>query len=203
MQFNIKTNFPEVAKAMRQLREDVARKATASALNKTVAQAKTAMSREIRAEFNMTAAKVGAALKVNNARASGANFRLEASLESPRQRGRSLNLINFMERSTTLAQAKRRGKAGTLNQLFVQIKRAGGKKALGSAFIGNKGRTVFVRTGKARLPIKALQTIDVASMFNTKRVNVKVLAMIEAKFPELFVNEARFFTDRFNRTGKA
>ena len=198
MQFNIKTNFPEVQRMLTEMHKDVANKALASALNKTVAQAKTAMSREIRAEFNMPASKVGAALKVNNARASGGALRLEASLESPRQRGRSLNLINFMERSVSMAQARKRGKAGTLNQLFVQIKKSGGKKALGSAFIGNKGRTIFIRTGKARLPIKALQTIDVAGMFNTKRVNAKVLAMIEAKFPELFVNEAKFFTDRFN-----
>ena len=198
MQFSIKNNFPDVQRMLTDMQKDVANKAMASALNKTVAQAKTAMSREIRAEFNMSASKVGAALKVNNARASSGAFRLEASLESPRQRGRSLNLINFMERSTTLAQARKRSKAGTLNQLFVQIKKGGGKKALGSAFIGNKGRTIFVRTGKARLPIKALQTIDVAGMFNTKRVNAKVLQMIEAKFPELFANETRFFADRFN-----
>lgn len=198
MQFSIKTNFPDVQRQLQAMQDDIGKRALASALNKTVAQAKTAMSREIRAEFNISASKVGTALKVNNARASGGTLRLEASLESPRQRGRSLNLINFMERSTTIAQARKRGKAGTLNQLHVQIKKMGGKKALGSAFIGNKGRTVFVRTGKARLPIKALQTIDVAGMFNTKRVNAKVLAMIEAKFPELFANEAKFFTNRFN-----
>ena len=198
MKFDIKTNFPDVQRLLTDMHKDVATKALASSLNKTVAQAKTAMSREIRAEFNMSASKVGAALKVNNAQASGGTVRLQASLEAPRQRGRSLNLINFLERSTTMALAKKRSKAGTVNQLHVQIKKTGGKKALGSAFIGNKGRTVFVRTGKARLPIKALQTIDVAGMFNTKRVNAKVLIMIEAKFPELFANEAKFFTNRFN-----
>lgn len=198
MQINIKTNFPDVQRMLTDMHKDVANKALASAMNKTVAQAKTAMSREIRAEFNMSASKVGEALVVNRARAVSGRVHLEASLESPRKRGRSLNLINFMERSVSMAQARKRGKAGTLKRLFVQIKKSGGKKALGSAFIGNKGRTVFVRTGKARLPIKALQTIDVAGMFNTKRVNAKVLAMIEAKFPELFANEAKFFTDRFN-----
>ena len=198
MQISVKTNFPEVQRLLDSMRKGIADKALASTLNKTAAQAKTAMSREIRAEFNMSASKVGEALQVSKARAGGGRVHLQASLESPRKRGRSLNLINFMERSTTMAQARKRSKAGTLNQLFVQIKKAGGKKALGSAFIGNKGRTVFVRTGKARLPIKALQTIDVASMFNTKRVNERVLAMIEAKFPEIFANEARFFTDKFN-----
>lgn len=197
MKFDIKTNFPDVQRALEQLSKDVGNKAMASALNKTVAQAKTAMSKEIRAEFNMPASKVGEALRISKARASGGRFSLEASLESPRKRGRSLNLINFMERMVTMAQANKRGKLGTLNQLHVQIKKAGGMKALGSAFIGNKGRTVFVRTGKARLPIKALQTVDVASMFNTRRVNAKVLSFIEAKFPELFANDVKFFTDRF------
>jgi hypothetical protein len=198
MQISIKTNFPDVQRQLESMRKDIADKAMASALNKTLALAKTAMSREIRAEFNMSASKVGEALVVNKARTGGGRVHLEASLESPRKRGRSLNLINFMERSVSMAQARKRGKAGTLNQLFVQIKKAGGKKGLKSAFIGNKGRTVFVRTGKARLPIKAVQTIDVAGMFNTKRVNARVMQMIEARFPDLFVNEAKFFTDRFN-----
>ena len=198
MQITIKTNFPDVGRQLEAMRQDVANKALASALNKTVALAKTAMSREIRTEFNMSASKVGESLHITRARAGGGRVHLEASLESPRKRGRSLNLINFMERSVSMAQARKRGKAGTLNQLFVQIKKAGGKKGLKSAFIGNKGRTVFVRTGKARLPIKALQTIDVAGMFNTKRVNGRVMQMIDARFPDLFVNEAKFFTDRFN-----
>ena len=198
MQISIKTNFPEVQRMLESMRKDIADKALASALNKTVAQAKTAMSREIRAEFNISASKVGAALQVNKARAGGGRVHLEASLESPSKRGRSLNLINFMERSISMAQARKRGKAGTLSQLHVQIKKAGGKKGLKSAFIGNRGRTVFVRIGKARLPIKAVQTIDVAGMFNTKRVNARVMQMIDARFPDLFVNEAKFFTDRFN-----
>lgn len=199
MQINITTNFPEVQRMLSSMQADIGNKALASALNKTVAQAKTAMSREIRAEFNMSAATVNESLLIRRASASGGNFNLSATLSSISRRGkRSLNLIHFMERSVSMATARKRGKAGTLNQLFVQIKKAGGKKALGSAFIGNEGRTVFIRTGKARLPIKALQTIDVAGMFNTKRVNERVLKMIDDKFPGVFVNEAKFFTDRFN-----
>lgn len=198
MQITIKHNFPAVQKQLDNLQKDIARQATSSALNKTIAQAKTTMSREIREEFNISATKVNESLTITRASASGGEVRMQASLQSPRRRGRSLNLINFMERSTTMAQARKRGKAGTLNQLFVQIKKKGGKKALGSAFIGNKGRTVFVRTGKSRLPIKALQTIDVASMFNTKRVNAKVVQMMVDKFPTIFDHEAQYFTSKFN-----
>ena len=198
MQFTITHNFPEVQKALDKMRQDIADKAVASALNKVVAQAKTAMKREIVAEFNIAPAKVEAALRISRAVAGRGQIRMQASLESPAKRSRSLNLINFIEKSVSLGQARKRAKAGTLNELHVQIKRRGGKKALGSAFIGNKGRTVFVRTGKTRLPIKALQTIDVSQMFNTKRINAKVVQMIEAKFPAVFANEARFFTDKFN-----
>ena len=203
MNISIQTNFPDVKRALDGLSADVGNKAMASALNKTVAQAKTAMSREIRAVFNMSASKVAESLTITRAVATGGRFSLSARLESKSKRGRSLNLINFMERSTSMAQARKRGKAGTLKQLFVQIKKVGGKKALGSAFIGNQGRTVFVRTGKARLPIKALQTIDVPNMFNTKRVNAKVLRFINDKFPELFKNEAKYFTSKFNQQSAA
>jgi hypothetical protein len=198
MKITISHNFPDIARKIETLGQDIAGKAIASALNKTVAQAKTAMSSEIRKEFVISADKVRDSLQVNRASARAGRFSLEASLESKSKRGRSLNMINFMEKFVTLAQAKKRKRADTLNKLFVQIKRGGGRKSLGKAFIGNKGRTVFVRTGKTRLPIKPMQTIGVPSMFNTKRVNAVVMQMIRTKFPEIFFHEAKFFTDRFN-----
>ena len=203
MQITIKSNFPDIQKQLDELSSSIAAKATASSLNKIVAQAKTAMSREIRGEFNISAAKVGDALTITRASAKNGAFSLQASLQSPRKRGRSLNMINFLEKFVSTGQAKKRSKAGTLNQLHVQIKKAGGKKPLGAAFIGNKGRTIFVRTGKSRLPIKALQTIDVAQMFNTKRINARVLQVINDRFPIIFEREAKYYTDRFNAKGAA
>ena len=188
MQISIKTNFPEVQRQLEQLRKDVAGKAMASALNKTVAQAKTAMSREIRAEFNISASKVGQALRINRARASGSRFALEASLESPAKRGRSLNIASFNARQTAKG-------------VSFKIKKTGARKVIPGSFLINAGKTMMIRVGKRRLPIKALQTIDVASMFNTKRINAKVLRFIEDKFPAIFANEAKFFTARF-KAGK-
>jgi len=185
MQLSIKTNFPEVARALNNLHKDIAGKAMASALNKTTTQAKTAMSREIRDEFVLPAAKVNQALKVNRARGSGAGFRLEASLESPAKRGRSLNLGSFSARQT------RKG-------VSFKIKRTGQRHVIPGSFLINGGKTVMVRTSKSRLPIKALQTIDVAQMFNTRRINSKVVRVIEDRFPRIFANEAKFYTDRFN-----
>lgn len=184
MNFNIKTNFPDVQRALTELRTEVASRATASALNKTVTQAKTAMSREIRAEFNLTAGKVNQSLRITRAVASGGRFNLSAALEAGSKRGRSFNLAAFSARQTA------RG-------VSFKIKKAGPRKTIPGAFLINNGKTVMIRVGKQRLPIKALQTIDVAQMFNTKRINAKVLRFIEEKFPTIFANEAKFFTDRF------
>ena len=201
MQLSIETNFRDVASQLKALEVDIATKATASALNKVAAQAKTTMGREITQEFRISAADVREKLAIRKATARAGLSKLEAVLEATRKdkRSRGLNLIRFMERSTSLAQARKLDKAGTLNQLHVQIKRTGGRKALGSAFIGNKGRTVFVRVGKSRLPIKALTTIGVEQIFNTKRINRAVVKAIEEKFPRIFYNEVAFYTARFNR----
>ena len=83
-------------------------------------------------------------------------------------------------------------------KLRVKVKR-GSTKPLPGAFIGNKGRTVFRRVGKKRLPIEPVQTIDVAQMFNTRRINEVVLATINARLPEIFEREAAFYLQRFNR----
>ena len=185
MQISIQTNFPDVARSLEAMRKDIAAKATASALNKTVAQAKTAMSREIRSEFMLSASKVGESLRITRARASGGRLSLEASLYSPTKRGRSLNLANFGARKTAKG-------------VSIKIKRNGGRHVIPGSFLINGGRTVMIRTGKSRLPIKALQTIDVAQMFNTRRINSRVLRMIEERFPRLFANEAKFYTEKFN-----
>lgn len=185
MKLSITTNFADVAKRLKELHKDVATQATARAVNRTMEQAKTAMSREIRAEFMLPAAKVNQALRITKAVARGGLFQIEARLESPTTRGRSLNLMNFSARQT---------KKG----VTIKIKRNGGRKLIPGAFIANKGRTVFIREGKQRLPIKALQTIDVAQMFNTRRINEKVVQVIRDRFPGIFEREAKFYTDRFN-----
>jgi hypothetical protein len=186
VQLSISTNFPDVMRQMDRLQENIGAKALARAVNSTMAQAKTSMSREIRSEFNISASKVSAALRVNKASYKNGRYVIEASLESPTKRGRSINVINFSARQTS------RG-------VSVLIKKGGGRKVLPHAFIGNNGRTVFERVGKARLPIKAVQTLDVAQMFNTKRINARVVKFMEDKFPEVFEREVKFAIDQFNR----
>ena len=195
----LRHNIGEVKARVKQLRDEITDKAAAAALNKTADKARTAMTRAITGEFNIKAAEVRSSLSVS--RASLKLGRLDAVLSafgSRKRNGRALNLIHFLERSVTMAQARRRRKDGTLGQLGFRIKKGGPIKFLKGAFIGNKGRTVFIREGRSRLPIKALQTIDVPQMFNTKRINKAVVETIEREFPIEFERAARLFTDRFN-----
>jgi Prophage minor tail protein Z (GPZ) len=185
MKMTIKTNFPEVQRQLKQLQDDVAKQATARALNRTVEQAKTAMSKEIRQEFVLPAAKVNQALRINRARAAGGLFNLEASLYSPTQRGRSLNLANFGARPTSKG-------------VSIKIKRNGQRIVIPGSFLINGGKTMMIRTGKSRLPIEARQTINVAQMFNTQRINSKVVQVIKDRFPTIFAREARYYLDKFN-----
>ena len=199
MQLNIKTNFPDVQRQLATLQADIAAKATASALNKTIAIAKTAMSREIRSEFVLSASDVNASLLVGRARASQGRYSLFAELSSISKQGkRGLNLIHFKARETAKG-------------VSFKVRKNGPRKTIPGAFIGNDGRTVFVRTGgpkrrvtkgpnKGRFaePIKALTTVDLQGMFGTKRIQARVVATIEARFPTIFANEAKFYTDRFN-----
>ena len=188
MQIKISTNFPQVQRQLEKLRADVADRAMASALNKTVALARTAMSRGIRSEFNMSASTVNQSLRVQRARATRGRVELTATLSSISRPGRrSLNVAHFAARQT------RKG-------VTFKIKRGGPRRLIPGAFVINGGSTVMIREGRSRLPIRAVQTLDVGQMFNTKRINAKVVQMINTRFPGIFANDARFFTAKFGRS---
>lgn len=203
---SMRTNFPAVVAKLNQVADDIGNKAMVRALNTTIEQGKTQMARNISQEFRITVGKAKDRLAVYKASAKGGVLRFEATLEATRRgQGRSMNLIAFVENKTTLAQARKRMKAGeggtqTLRnggtiqkalQVRFQVKRSGGAKVITGAFIGNKGRTLFIREGKERKPIRALNTIDVPSMFNTKRINASVRKVMLERFEQNFNRELR------------
>ena len=189
---SIRTNFPKITAQLDRLAQNVGDKAMVRALNKTVDQGKKEMARKISQEFRIDRATAEQRLAVRRASVKGGALRFQAFLEATRRgKGRSMNLIHFIENKVTLADAKRRRKAGDLNQLRFQIKRTGGKKMLPGAFIANKGRTVFMRVGKERKPIVAKNTIDVGQMFNTRRINSVVREVMLKKFNANFQRELR------------
>lgn len=190
---SIKHNFPEVAAQLDRLAADVGSKAMVRALNKTIDQGKTQMARQISQEFRIGSGEAKKRLKVYKASARQGAFRFEATLEATQHGNRrSMNLIAFVTKSkVSKASAKRTGRTDLAGHLQFKIKRGGGNKSIKGAFIGNSGRTVFIRTGKPRLPIKALGTIDIPQMFNTRRVNKIVKQVMLDKFPAHFERELR------------
>lgn len=188
---SMRNNFPEVAAKLNRMAADVGNRAMVRALNATIVQGQTQMARQISKEFRITTSKARERLAVRKAVARGGALRFEAVLKATRGKGRSMNLIAFVEKSVTLAAARRRAKSGTLNQLRFQIKRTGGQKMIKGAFIGNKGRTVFIRQGKSRLPIKPINTIDIPQMFNARRINSIVREVILQRFSANFRRELR------------
>jgi hypothetical protein len=189
VQLTITTNFPDVQRRLSTLQSDLAARVLSTTVNRTLAQAQTEMSKRIREEFNLSAAKVREKLFLRRAGFKSGRFTIEGALQSrdPRGRRRAINLINFGARET--AQG-----------LTVKIKRGGGRVvASRRGFIGNNGRTAFKRVGDKRLPIQPLQTIDVPQMFNTRRINAAVVRKIRERFPVIFERELQFYLRRFGK----
>lgn len=172
IKIDVRSTLGQQAESLRRMSRDLQDKAVAMALNKATAKGKTEMTRAITSEFNIKAGDVRPQLHVRKASAKGRKLvsQLQA-FASGSKKGRSLNLIHF------LAKQKK-----SSSELGFKIKKRGGAKQIKGAFIGNKGRTIFIREGKERTPIKALQTIDVPQMFNTKRINERVVRRIEKEF---------------------
>jgi hypothetical protein len=197
MQLSIKTDFRDVQRKVDRLSREMQNKVIPAAINKVAPKARTAMIRQITSEFNIRADEVRSRLRLIKARRNLERWMATLDPFASSRRGRSLNLIRFIEGSITLAEAKRRvrkgeGGAYQLNksvtrqkalQMRFKIKRRGSKQTVTGAFIGNKGRTVFVRLGDKQLPIKALSTIDVPQMFNTRRVQAEVIKVINRELP--------------------
>lgn len=186
VQISIKADFAPIVKKLDRLSDDLQRKVVPAALNKVAAKAKTEMTRAITSEYNIKSSEVRERLRTIRASRKLEQWVAVLDPYAIRKRSRSLNMIRFVENKVTMAEGRRRKKAGTQDQLRFQIKRVGGKKIITGAFIGNKGRTVFVREGKDRLPIKALSTIDIPQMFNARRIRSRVEARISRELPVEF-----------------
>ncbi|MCC7325647.1 MAG: phage tail protein [Burkholderiales bacterium] len=195
MNVTIRTDFAATIARMNRLKAGLGDRAIRQAVTRTAEQARTQMSRAIRQEYNITAQLVNQRLQVRRASFASRVTFTAVLLGNPDSGGknRSMNVVHFLERSVSLAEARRRAKAGTLAQLRFKIKRQGGKQTIEGAFLANKGRTVFAREGKARLPIKPVQTIGVPQMFNARRNRAKVEAWIRVNFPRILADQVRYF----------
>lgn len=195
MRVDVRHNFGDVAKRLGQLADDVRDKALARTLNKVAQSAAAYAATRMADEFNVTKREARSKIRIYLAsRKAGEHYLESVIFVESAKRGRGLNLIRFVK------GARSRGGRGR-RQLKFQIKRNGSAKAIPGAFIGNDGRTVFIRQGKSRLPIEALTTIDFAQMFNAAgrkpgAANVKGMTIqyIERRLPIVLEQEIKFVT---------
>lgn len=183
MQISIKMEGLESLKRALTMTEKEIDKATVMGINKTATKAKTEMKRAISSEYMVTQREIAPRLSIRKAKRGSIQAWLEPFASPSKPGARSMNLIHFLEKKVTLAEGRRRKKSGTQNQLRFKIKRVGGLKTIKGAFVGNKGRTIFKRSGKGRLPIEGVQTIGVRAMFSTKKINNRVIAKIRKDGP--------------------
>jgi hypothetical protein len=185
---NVRTNFPSVIAKLDQVSDEIGSKAMVRAMNTTITQGKTEMARDISKEFRINVSAAKKRLDVTRASSKGGEYRFQASLQATEQgRGRSMNVKAFVFSAPSRKKLKKLG----LSQVYFQIKRTGGMKFVRGAFIGNKGRTLFVRTGSKRLPIAPVNTIDIPQMFNAKRINEAVRSVMLSRFEKNFDRELR------------
>lgn len=181
---SVKTDFTAVELMLKSYSSQIRDKVLAPALNKVGAKAKTEMSRQIRKEYALGTADVDPLLVLKRANAAHLTVELRAT-----HKRKSFNVIRFLPVTLRNIQAQARGK-----QLRFMIRR-GRRVQITGAFVGAQGRTVFMRVGRERLPIKAVQTIDVAQMFNARKVNDVVVRKIRQELPievERAIRSGRF-----------
>lgn len=176
----------EVQRRLRNLSREMQGKALQPAINKVAEKARAEINRAIPGEFAVKASEVRQAIEIRKAGAG----RLEAVVSifgSRNKRGRSMNLIHFLAAVQGAGRAMKvrgaKGKKAELaaleRQLGFIIKRGGGLKKIEGAFVGNKGRTIFRRAGRERLPIEPLRVIGFAQMFNSRRISERVMAKLD------------------------
>lgn len=180
-------NVEAVQRRLKMIGDDVRDKVVTAALNKVATKAQAEINRSIRVEYFVKADEVRNALVVHKA----SRNTLMASIDvfgSKSRRGRSANMIHFLAALQGAGAAiKARGAVGVKRsdlkeigrQLGFRVKRGSGLKQIPGAFIGNKGRTAFIREGKARLPIKPLQVIGFSQMFSSRKISKRVMDKVD------------------------
>lgn len=201
------TGIPEIQRRLRTMGSDLADRAASAALNKVGGKGKAEMNRAITDEYNIKRAEVSAKLRLS--RASRNDLVVVLDPFAGGKPGRALNLIHFLDKKETVRaarKAQRAGKKGTqkiggreMPILYFKIKKNGPAKPIPGAFLGNQGRTVFIRKGNSRVPIEALSTVGVPQMFNARKINARVMARINAELPVEFDRAIKMVTERFEK----
>ncbi|MBU2701683.1 hypothetical protein Ga0466249_002802 [Sporomusaceae bacterium BoRhaA] len=132
--------------------KDALPKAQASAINRSLTTARTEIVRSVRKEYVIKAEDVRNTIKVTNASAA-------SPIGSIKSMGGPIPLVKF--------------DTSKENPVRVRVKKSGAKKPIKHAFLqamGNGYRGIFIRSGKARYPLKQLYGPSVPQMVGNETV---------------------------------
>lgn len=192
IKIGVQLDIKRVQSSFKGLKTDLQDKAVSQALTRTAKRGVTEMTRRITREYAIKAKDVRPHLHIDRPRTGKVSAITIRALPS-RKGKRARNVMLFSARvapgkeKRTIKVKLPDGRWVTRvvsvgGGVSVKIRRAESRKIIKGAFIGNKGRTVFMRKGGGRLPIRGVQTIDIPQMFNTRRINVAVVRQMQLDF---------------------
>jgi hypothetical protein len=210
----IKVDTKQVERMLKGLSDAVKGTAIREAVNKAANKGNTEMKRRISREFNINQQTLAPQLEVRGA-AKGYNTITAVIYPIAKFAGRrGRNVIEFMERKVTLAEARKRTKSGTLRDLRFEILRKR-KTLIPGTFVTTYNRGTFVAQripgtttpGRQRYAgtkhaekLRGTQTIDVPQMFNTKRIAFSVKRKIEEELlPEEIQRAIQYALKRYGK----
>lgn len=160
LQISVAVDIRSAVGFLDSLTRDVNRAAVA-ALNRTATTARAVAAREISKETSLPVNEVRKRVPLIRANKATLTAQIKAEPYAP-------NLIRYGARET---------KQG------VSAKAWGKRKIYRGTFIGNKGRTVFTRVGKSRLPIKAVFGPSVRREFIRDHTLSAIKRTVADRFP--------------------
>lgn len=187
---SIKTDFAELQRKLKALSQNVQSRVVPAAINKVAGKANTEMVQAITSEFAIKSGDVRGKLRLKRATRDAAGWFSVLQPVATSRRDGALNLIRFVK-----------GRKKTKAQLKFQIKKTGGRVTVNGAFVATNSRTggtaVFQRVAgryiqsrvnksghsKHTEALKAVSTIGVPQMFNTLRINSRVVDRIRRELP--------------------
>lgn len=207
---NVKLDVKEQVARLNKLRDTLGDEVIADTLNRTMQGARTQMTDNIVRTYNIKASRVR--LKLELVKASRARARFTAALlgNNRGNKGRSLNMKEFLTTATSKIEKKRSRLAWAFGGRVVpvlqfQVLRGGGAKQIEGAFIIKgakfKGSPVFIRDDRPGNwhGIRPLQTIDVPQMFEAKKVQIPVQNWIGENFARIFEQRANYWLSKYRQ----
>lgn len=192
---DVRADIERAVRSLTEMQRAVLPTATARALNKTAAQARTQAAREIRNQYNISSRIIARHIHLNRATRSV----LTASVTAE---GEKLPVVAFGARQTkrgVTAQIKR-GARRLIRSAFIATLRSGHRGVFARGQYA--GRNFVRRTRRIRpypkpdLPISELFTVGVPQGFSNRLVLGALERKVREKFPSILAHEIRFALSR-------